>query len=163
MSGGGSSSTDDGDDTDLDKLCPAFDCAGAEEARCLGDDVGETLAAHGGMAQGAKLAIFDIFFGDYSFGDLAGNGLWEACKDAGCRIHSNSYGVDSRCKLGPVDLLYDAFMYEVRNVRALLHSNRSCIGSTERVVTPLIASPGGKRQERQMRPRLYSTWYSRHR
>lgn len=114
---GGCVSDDDDDDDDkvqLDELCSEFDCGGAGDERCLGDDVEEILSEHKGVAPEAKLAIFDIFFGDYSYGDLAGNGLWEACMSAGCTIHSNSYGVDSRCDLGPLDLMYDEFMYEVR-------------------------------------------------
>ncbi|CAM9611967.1 unnamed protein product, partial [Hapterophycus canaliculatus] len=100
------------DDDGIDRLCPMFDCVGGDtEEQCLGDDVGETLSDHGGVAQGAKIAVMDIFFDDYSYGDLAGNGLWEACLSAGCKIHSNSYGVDKRCELSSVDLLYDDFMY----------------------------------------------------
>ncbi|CAM9533797.1 unnamed protein product [Scytosiphon promiscuus] len=102
----------DGDDTSIDRLCPMFGCVGGyTDEQCLTDDVGQTLSDNGGMAQGAKIAVFDIFFKDYSYGDLAGNGLWEACLAAGCKIHSNSYGVDKRCELSSVDLLYDDFMY----------------------------------------------------
>lgn len=113
---------DDADDDDfmvmdepdsIEKLCPRFGCLGGNEDQCLSDDVAETLTENGGMAQGAKLAVFDMFFGDYSYGDLAGNGLWEACMDAGCKLHSNSYGVDSRCELSSLDLMYDDFMYKV--------------------------------------------------
>lgn len=95
---------------DINRLCPAFGCVGGQ---CLSDDTAATLSEHGGMAQGAKIAAIDIFYGDYSYGDLAGNGLWEACEDAGCRIHSNSYGVDLRCQLTALDVLYDEYMYEV--------------------------------------------------
>lgn len=106
--------TDSDDEAiDVDRLCPMFNCDGEDEQRCLSDDVSETLTEHGGVAQGAKLAIFDMFYGDYSYGDLAGNGLWEACLDAGCKVHSNSYGVDSRCELSALDLMYDDFMYQV--------------------------------------------------
>lgn len=117
------SNFDDADDDDytvndtpaasINKLCPMLGCEGGNDDQCLSDDVGETLAEHGGMAQGAKLAVFDMFFGDYSYGDLAGNGLWEACMDAGCKLHSNSYGVDSRCELSALDLMYDDFMHKV--------------------------------------------------
>ena len=98
----------------INKLCPMFGCEGGNDDQCLSDDVGETLAEHGGMAQGAKLSIFDMFFGDYSYADLAGNGVWESCMDAGCKLHSNSYGVDSRCELSALDLMYDDFMYKVK-------------------------------------------------
>lgn len=108
---------DDGEDAiDLNRLCPMFDCDGQDDELCLGDDVAETLADHGGIAQGAKLAIFDIFFGNYSYGDFAGNGLWEVCLEAGCKVHSNSYGADTRCELTAVDILYDDFMYKVSGI-----------------------------------------------
>lgn len=94
----------------MDRLCPLFGCDGDH---CLGNNSSETLAEHGGVAQGAKLAIFDIFYGEDDFGDFAGNGLWEVCLDAGCKVHSNSWGGDSLCSLGPSDLLYDSFMYNV--------------------------------------------------
>lgn len=108
---------DDGDnspdsDEDIDRLCPMHGCVGAvEDQQCLGDDVSATLSEHGGMAQGAKIAVMDIFMGRYSYADLAGKGLWEACLNAGCKIHSNSYGVDKRCELSSMDLVYDDFMY----------------------------------------------------
>eukprot|EP00752_Nemacystus_decipiens_P015150 g13496.t1 len=99
-------------DEDIDRLCPMHGCVGAQDdQQCLGDDVGETLSEHGGMARGAKIAVMDIFIEQYSYADLAGNGLWEACLDAGCNIHSNAYGADRRCELSPLDIVYDDFMY----------------------------------------------------
>lgn len=98
---------------DLDRLCPSFDCGGYPEEICLGDDVDETIIEHGGMAQGAKLAIFDIFYDDFGLGSLAGNGVWEACLEAGCKIHSNSYGGDNLCEMSETDVYYDDFMYNV--------------------------------------------------
>lgn len=98
---------------DPNRLCPRFDCDGQEEALCLGDDVSQTLTKHGGMAQGAKLAVFDIFYGQYSYADFAGTDLFKSCMGAGCKVHSNSYGIDSRCVLGALEVLYDDFMYEV--------------------------------------------------
>ena len=104
---------------DLDRLCPSFDCAGYDEEVCLSDDVEQTLTDHGGMAQGAKLAIFDMFVDDVaSLGDYAGNGVWEACLEAGCKVHSNSYGGDYLCEMSELDAEYDDFMY---NVSALFH------------------------------------------
>ena len=103
---------------DLDRLCPSFGCGGYGEEVCLGDDVDKTLMEHGGIAQGAKLAIFDIFYADFGLGSYAGNGVWEACLEAGCKIHSNSYGGDNVCELGAADVGYDDFMY---NVSALTH------------------------------------------
>ncbi|CAN0565817.1 unnamed protein product, partial [Ectocarpus sp. 12 AP-2014] len=50
---------------DLDRLCPAFGCDDMENPACLSDDVSETLTNNGGVAQGAKLAIFDVFYGNY--------------------------------------------------------------------------------------------------
>ena len=98
---------------DIDRLCPAFGCGSGGEEECLGDDVSETLTNNGGMAQGAKLAIFDAFFQDFGLMDLVGNDLWEPCAEADCKLHSNSWGGDLMCQLGPIDVLYDTFMYEV--------------------------------------------------
>ena len=100
---------------DLDRLCPSFIyCASLiNEELCLDDDVAETLTEHGGMARGAKLAIFDIFHEDIGGLDVAGNGMWEACTDAGCKLHSNSWGADVYCDMREWDLLYDDFMYNV--------------------------------------------------
>lgn len=98
----------------IDRLCPMFDCEGAvEDSQCLSDDVAETVAEHGGMAQGAKLAVFDAFSGDTGYGDLAGVGLFEASLNTGAKIHSNSWGFDNRCQLAALDLVYDDFMFQV--------------------------------------------------
>ena len=104
---------------DLDRLCPSFDCGEYGEEVCLSEDVEQTLADHGGMAQGAKLAIFDMFYGEVGLGSFAGNGVWEACLEAGCKVHSNSYGADLLCEMSELDLEYDDFMY---NVSALFHA-----------------------------------------
>lgn len=96
---------------DIDRICPFFGCDDSEV--CLGDDVGSTLAENGGMAQGAKLAIFDAFAGETSLATYAGNDLWEPCLEAGCKIHSNSWGFDGVCVLSALDILYDEFMYKV--------------------------------------------------
>ena len=98
---------------DIDRICPTFGCDDAITNVCLGDNVSETLTDHGGMAQGAKLAIFDIFLGDSGLGYFAGNGLWEACMDAGCKLHSNSYGSDDLCTLSSMETEYDDFMFKV--------------------------------------------------
>lgn len=97
---------------DIDRQCPLFGCDDDTEA-CLGDDVGTTLAENGGMAQGAKLSIFDGFYGEFGLMDYAGNGLWEPCVEAGCKIHSNSWGGAGTCDPSASDLLYDDFMYQV--------------------------------------------------
>lgn len=101
---------------DIDRLCPLspeFGCDVAEDELCLGDDVSQTLTDNGGMARGAKLAIFDAFYGDFGLMTLIGNDLWETCAEADCKLHSNSWGSDNECELGTSDLLYDEFMYEV--------------------------------------------------
>ncbi|CAM9402432.1 unnamed protein product [Ectocarpus sp. 8 AP-2014] len=98
---------------DLDRLCPLFsdyDCDVLETDKCLSDDVAETLTNNGGMAQGAKLAIFDAFYDTFGLSPFVGTGLWEPCADADCKIHSNSYGGDFECSLGPNDVLYDGWM-----------------------------------------------------
>lgn len=98
---------------DIDRICPMFDCDVESEDWCLSDDVGETLTQHGGMARGAKLAIFDTFAGDLGLVDYPGNGLWEPCLEAGCKVHSNSWGGDYLCTVDTLDVLYDDFMYKV--------------------------------------------------
>lgn len=105
---------------DIDRLCPMVDCDEETDQRCLTDNVGQTLADHGGMAQGAKLAFFDVFAGNFSFRSHAGNGLWEPCLVAGCKIHSVSIGASVECEVQKLDILYDDFMYNV-----------SCIDDTE--------------------------------
>lgn len=101
---------------DIDRLCPLFSdfgCDGTESQACLSDDVSENLTNNGGMAQGAKLAIFDAFYGALGLADFVGNGLWEPCREADCKLHSNSWGGDYQCQLGPQDVLYDTYMYQV--------------------------------------------------
>lgn len=98
---------------DIDRICPMFGCGDATTDACLGDDVSETLTDHGGMAQGAKLAIFDVFLKNSGLSYYAGNGLWEACMDAGCKLHSNSYGGDGSCTPSSMEQAYDDFMYNV--------------------------------------------------
>eukprot|EP00752_Nemacystus_decipiens_P002497 g2346.t1 len=94
---------------DIDRQCPMFGCD-EESEPCLGDDVGVTLAENGGIAQGAKLAIFDIAAEEAILADNPGNGLWEPCLEAGCKIHSNSWG-GFICATTALDILYDEFMY----------------------------------------------------
>lgn len=98
----------------IDRLCPMLDCEGAiSDDQCLGDDVAETVETHGGMAQGAQIAVFDAFPAERSYGDLAGVGLYEASLETGAKIHSNSWGFDNRCTLTSLSVAYDDFMYEV--------------------------------------------------
>lgn len=108
-------SSDDRYGEDIDRMCPMFGCGDAGEEYCLSDDVSETLTRHGGVAQGAKLAIFDVFdTSDNSYVDYAGTGVWESCMEAGCNIHSGSYGGDLECSVDSFDLQNDEFMYNVR-------------------------------------------------
>lgn len=101
---------------DFDNLCPQFDCDGfgADYEVCLDEDVSATLTENGGVAQGAKLAIFDVsFHGEKFWGSLAGNGKWEVTDGTGCVLHSNSWGGDNYCTVGSEEVLYDEYMYEV--------------------------------------------------
>ena len=104
---------------DIDRICPMFGCDNTTEPWCLSDDVSQTLAENGGMARGAKLAIFDAFAGRYGLTETPGNGLWEPCLEAGCKIHSMSVGADILCYVRPLDIEYDAFMYKVSCSRTI--------------------------------------------
>ncbi|CAM9668187.1 unnamed protein product, partial [Laminaria digitata] len=126
---------------DIDRICPMFGCDDATFEVCLGDDVSETLTDNGGMAQGAKLAIFDIFFEDGALAFYAGNGLWEACLDAGCKLHSNSYGSEELCTLSSMELVYDDFMYtNPENLLLFAAGNSGDVDDGRTVCT--IGSPG---------------------
>lgn len=105
---------------DLDRLCPRYDCDGVDETFCLGNDAGVTLAEHGGIARGAKLAIFDVLdhFGAIGI-ELAGNGIWEPAMEAGSKLHSSSWGGLNECRYLPMDVLHDSFMYNVRAERII--------------------------------------------
>lgn len=97
-----------------DTLCPQFDCDGAGGA-CLSDDVSETLTDNGGIARGAKIAVFDVSIdGTAVWASLAGNGLWNATEGTGCMLHSNSWGGDLNCNIDSETASFDQFMYEVR-------------------------------------------------
>ncbi|CAM9311880.1 unnamed protein product, partial [Hapterophycus canaliculatus] len=97
---------------DIDRLCPAFGCDDETYEYCLSDDTSQTLTENGGMAQGAKLAIFDVGYELVILANFAGNGLWEPCVEVGCKIHSNSWGSDNECQLSTMDVQYDDFMYK---------------------------------------------------
>lgn len=97
-----------------DTLCPQFDCDGAGGA-CLSDDVSETLTDNGGIARGAKIAVFDVSIdGTAVWASLAGNGLWNATEGTGCMVHSNSWGGDLNCNIDSETASFDQYMYEVR-------------------------------------------------
>lgn len=79
------------DPVDLDHLCSKFECASGDADDgdgyadlCLGDDPAVTLADNGGIARGARLAIFDVLDRDDSLGiALAGNGVGDSCREEG--------------------------------------------------------------------------------
>ncbi|CBN77323.1 Peptidase S8 and S53, subtilisin, kexin, sedolisin [Ectocarpus siliculosus] len=127
------------DGTDLDRLCPMYGCDNSTDTTCLSDDVPETLSNNGGMAQGAKLAIFDVFYGGYDASSSIGNNLWEVCTEAGCKLHSNSLGADFECSIASWDILNDQFMYE--NAENLLIFAAGNEGGIERS-TCTINTPG---------------------
>lgn len=103
---------------DIDTYCPAYDCDGngADSDFCLGDDVLETLVQNGGVARGAKIAMFDWGHGPEPGPSiyLAGNYVWNSTFGTGAMIHSNSWGYETYCELTESEFLYDTFMYEVR-------------------------------------------------
>lgn len=73
-------------DFDIDRLCPAFGCDDETYDYCLSDDTSQVLTDNGGMARGAKLAIFDVGYELVILANFAGNGLWEPCVEAGCKV-----------------------------------------------------------------------------
>lgn len=103
-------------DEDLDRLCPRYGCDGFGEdsVYCLDDDEASTLADHGGVARGAKLAIFDVLDDYTGVGVvMAGRGIWDPAIEAGAKIHSNSWGSSSFCEYDFFDVIADDFMYLV--------------------------------------------------
>ena len=96
-----------------DTLCPQYDCDGGGGA-CLSEDVSETLTANGGIARGAKIAVFDVSIdGNAVWASLAENGLWDATEGTGCMLHSNSWGGDLDCNIDTETTAFDQYMYEV--------------------------------------------------
>ncbi|CAB1107200.1 unnamed protein product [Ectocarpus sp. CCAP 1310/34] len=126
---------------DLDRLCPMYGCDGSTDP-CLSDEVDETLTKNGGMAQGAKLSIFDVFFEVFGLIEVLGNGVWEPCLEAGCKVHSLSLGGDTLCTPGESEILYDDFMYE--NPENLLIFAAGNDGETERSVCTMASPAIGK-------------------
>lgn len=103
------------DEADWDTWCARFDCDGSGSDGCLAGDVAGTLAGNGGMAQGARLAIFDTSFDGVSIWvSLVGNDLWEAADGTGCLVHSNSWGGYSYCTVDAECIMFDEYMHEVR-------------------------------------------------
>lgn len=101
---------------DTETMCVALDCDGygTDFDSCLEDDTQEILTSHGGVAQGAKLAIFDASADNLKvFAAFAGTGLWEAAEDTGAMVHSNSWGSDTLCTVDSTSTAFDSYMYEV--------------------------------------------------
>lgn len=101
---------------DIDRLCPRLDCDGLDVGSeiCLDDDEVTNVVEHGGMARGAKLSVFDIFYGYTTFGpSMMGNGIWAPAVEIDAKIHSNSWGAFLECQPDVMDIIYDDFMYQV--------------------------------------------------
>ena len=105
------------DEVDLSTLCPAQDCDGwgGSALPCLANDPVETLTTHGGLAPGAKIAVFDVVAEDglLVWASLALNGLWDAVEDTGCKVHSNSWAGEAICQVDYMSVEFDGYMYEV--------------------------------------------------
>ena len=96
-----------------DTLCPQFNCDYFGDP-CLGEDVSATLKESGGVAQGAKISVFDVSVdGQNVSAHLAMNGLWESTIGTGSFVHSNSWGSDNDCNVNSYTVAYDEYMYEV--------------------------------------------------
>ncbi len=107
-------------------FCPAFDCDGLGDGHLLCfDDAVETLTTNGGVAQGAKISVFDVISDDslLVYASVAGNGLWDAVENTGCKVHSNSWGsTGSTCETDVFTTAYDGYMYEVGFEHASMQS-----------------------------------------
>lgn len=104
---------------DVDTMCLAFECdgQGTDFEPCLENDTPGILATHGGVAQGAKLALFDSSSdGVTIWASLAGTGLWIAAEDTGAMVHLNSWGGDTFCSVDVTTASFDRYMYEVRSM-----------------------------------------------
>lgn len=106
---------------DFETWCTQYDCDDNWTDTCLGDPE-TTLTNHGGMAQGAKLAIFDASVdGITILASSAGNGVWEATDGTGCLLHSNSWGSDTYCEMSTDTEEYDTWMYEASRLLTIMH------------------------------------------
>ena len=96
-----------------DTLCPQFDCDNFGDP-CLSENVSATLTESGGVAQGAKISVFDASVdGVLVWASLAMNGAWESTNGTDCFLHSNSWGGDNDCTVDSQMVAYDEYMYEV--------------------------------------------------
>lgn len=119
---------DDTTTVDLNLFCEEYNCDGwgDQYTSCIAEDTETLLTANGGVAQGAKLAIFDVSAdGESIWAPLARNELWEAAEDTGCMVHSNSWGGDTDCAVDSTAETFDQYMYEVRKERTMPKSLRS--------------------------------------
>ena len=111
--------------TTWDTLCPQFNCDTVGDP-CLGDNVNSTLTEGGGVAQGAKISVFDAsVHGRHVLASLALNGLWESTNGTGSFLHSNSWGIKNDCNIDSLAVAYDEYIYEVRR-EALVWRLRHC-------------------------------------
>ena len=96
-----------------DTLCPQFDCDNFGDP-CLGENVSATLTENGGVAQGAKISVFDASTdGVHVWAPPVLNGLWESTNGTDSFLHSNSWGIDNDCNVDSLTVVYDEYMYEV--------------------------------------------------
>lgn len=104
-------------EVNLSTLCPAHDCDGwaGYGIPCLANDAVKTLTTHGGVAPGAKIAVFDVSAEDglLVWAGLALNGLWDAVEDTGCKVHSSSWAGEATCQVDYMSVEFDGYMYEV--------------------------------------------------
>lgn len=108
---------------DFDLFCEEFDCDGTGDAyeSCIEEDTATLLAKNGGVAQGAKLAIFDVAAdGDSVWAMLGGNWLWNATLGTGTMVHSNSWGGDNGCFMDSLSERFDEYMFDVSCGRGIL-------------------------------------------
>ena len=97
-----------------DTLCPQFNCDNFGDP-CLGEDITATLTESGGVAQGAKISVFDVSAdGEAVYARPVLKGLWESTIGKNSVLHSNSWGSDNDCNVDSHTVAYDEYMYEVR-------------------------------------------------
>ena len=97
-----------------DTLCPQFNCDNFGDP-CLEENVSATITESGGVAQGAKISVFDVSVDGYNVSaHLPMNGLWESTIGTDSFLHSNSWGYDNDCNVDSLTVAYDQYMYEVR-------------------------------------------------
>lgn len=127
-----------------DTLCPQFGCDATAGDTCLGADVGETLTENGGVAQGAKISVFDASVdGLLVWASLALNGLWESTDGTDSFVHSNSWGSDNDCNVDSQSVAYDEYMYENPEHLLLFAAGNMGLPDDPDRKTCTINNPGG--------------------